>query len=105
MTPTKMASNNTSGRSKLAGIVIMLFVFSGMFMAIYGFDRIENYYTPYTYSFIWIFLGLVTGYLLSRLIRPYLQFNKKQLKNYWFVVLLIGDNSNTSRWLRLYTLC
>ena len=84
-----MTSRKTSRRSKLAGLFIMLFLFSGMFMAIYGFDKIENYYSPYTYSYIWIFLGLVSGYLLSKSIRPYLHFNKNQLKNYWFVTMCL----------------
>lgn len=77
--------------NKLIVISGILSPFIGIFAGIYGIDQIENYFHPYLFSSICSIIGLSLGWIFSILIKPYTEFNKKQLKNYSITIMFFSS--------------
>ncbi|RLD58842.1 MAG: hypothetical protein DRJ01_12075 [Bacteroidetes bacterium] len=77
--------------NKLIVIFGMISPFIGIFAAIYGIDRIENYNHPYLFSLICGTIGFGFGWLFSIRIKPYTRFNDKQLKEYSKAILFFSS--------------
>jgi hypothetical protein len=84
MTKQKIKSFDNVSRLKKIIVVTGIFVslFGGMFMAIIAIDNFKNYDNPYLFGFTFGTLGLLSGLLLARKIKPYVILNPKMLTNY-----------------------
>jgi hypothetical protein len=78
-----------SKQSKIAGLLIFIFMSFGIYAGILGIDRIENYRHPYLFVTMLGIIGIGFGILLGYFIKPFMKLNSKQLKNFFSNVMFI----------------
>lgn len=82
----QLTKNNRTDKDKflnvILGIVFMLSPFYGIALAIWAVEDIENYVTPYKFSFFFGGIGVVLSYLISSKLKPIVLRVNKKVKDY-----------------------
>jgi hypothetical protein len=71
-------------------ILMIISMIGGIIVSVIGISRIENYYHPYLFGFIFGVVGLLVGYLVSQKARPIIAVNHKIKNNYGMAIMYIS---------------
>jgi len=71
-------------------LMTLIFVFGGIISAIVGINKIDNYYHPYLFGLIFGGLGLLTGLLTAKKLKPIIAVNQRMKNNYYLPTLFIS---------------
>jgi len=73
---------NNKGLNLLIGIIFIISPIIGIILGVIAIVEFENYFSPYLFAATCGGFGLVTGYLISKKIKPFVTKLNKRIKDY-----------------------
>ena len=71
-------------------ILILISVFGGIIMSIYGIHNIQNYYHPYWFGLTFGGSGLIFGVLVAMKLKPIIAVNQRLKKDFHVPIMFIS---------------
>lgn len=72
------------------GILTFLLIIIGILTSIIGIIKIQNYYHPYWFGFIFGGLGLIVGIWISIKLQPIIAVNQRLKNDYYLTIIYIS---------------